>query len=268
MTMETKLIVGTCYVLLAPVLMGLLLALLDKGSARLEGRRGVPLLQPFYDSMKLFQKHRPEKTVDKGEEAVRKGAVCALAAAGVILITGGSLTSCALLFCAAELLLKQRMSAAGGIALFAIAAGMFSAFEGDEIGLLIENGIWEEKGVIGPLSVGFVITAALLVLAFVEIRNPSGVSRGESGSTLAWRRLAESYGLTFLMTLLYLCARSGIVGNAGGAAAFSVATFYAAALAAPCFGRPGREKTSLTIGAVLLATLAFHLMVLSFRGVL
>jgi len=54
--MDDKMLWGLGYVLLAPVV-GCLLAGLDRVlSARLQGRVGPPLLQPFYDVQKLFLK--------------------------------------------------------------------------------------------------------------------------------------------------------------------------------------------------------------------
>jgi ech hydrogenase subunit B len=46
------------FVLLAPLIGGLLAGLDRKLSARLQGRFGPPVLQPFYDVLKLFQKER------------------------------------------------------------------------------------------------------------------------------------------------------------------------------------------------------------------
>ena len=44
------------YILLAPVMGGLMEGLDRKISARMQGRIGPPLLQPFYDVRKLFNK--------------------------------------------------------------------------------------------------------------------------------------------------------------------------------------------------------------------
>ena len=45
-----------CYIILAPFLGGLLEGLDRKISARMQGRVGPPILQPFYDLIKLFKK--------------------------------------------------------------------------------------------------------------------------------------------------------------------------------------------------------------------
>lgn len=51
-----KAILVVCYLLLAPIIGGLLDGLDRKISARMQGRVGPPLLQPFYDVQKLFEK--------------------------------------------------------------------------------------------------------------------------------------------------------------------------------------------------------------------
>ena len=47
---------GFIYIILGPILGGLLAGIDRKISARLQGRRGPSILQPFYDVFKLFQK--------------------------------------------------------------------------------------------------------------------------------------------------------------------------------------------------------------------
>lgn len=52
----TKVILVICYILLAPLIGGLLDGVDRKLSARMQRRVGPPLLQPFYDVIKLFSK--------------------------------------------------------------------------------------------------------------------------------------------------------------------------------------------------------------------
>lgn len=51
-----RIIVAVIYVILAPILGGLLAGIDRKITARMQGRVGPPILQPFYDVFKLFQK--------------------------------------------------------------------------------------------------------------------------------------------------------------------------------------------------------------------
>lgn len=54
--MLTRVIIAICYLIFAPLLGGLLDGCDRKISARMQGRVGPPLLQPFYDVRKLFNK--------------------------------------------------------------------------------------------------------------------------------------------------------------------------------------------------------------------
>lgn len=54
--MEIRIFSVVLYIILAPVIGGLLDGFDRKISARLQGRQGPPLLQPFYDIFKLFSK--------------------------------------------------------------------------------------------------------------------------------------------------------------------------------------------------------------------
>ncbi len=86
-------ILGTLgFAILAPII-GCLLAGLDRViSARMQGRVGPPLLQPFYDVRKLFEKERV--TVNGVQDAY---VICALIfaiIAGGIFFSGGNLLMC------------------------------------------------------------------------------------------------------------------------------------------------------------------------------
>ncbi|MBQ1821907.1 MAG: NADH-quinone oxidoreductase subunit H [Lachnospiraceae bacterium] len=54
--MGTKIILVLCYILLAPFLGGILEGFDRKISARMQGRVGPPIRQPFFDVIKLFKK--------------------------------------------------------------------------------------------------------------------------------------------------------------------------------------------------------------------
>ncbi|HNY16075.1 MAG TPA: NADH-quinone oxidoreductase subunit H [Treponemataceae bacterium] len=54
--MTTQLYVAIGYVLFAPIIGGLMAGIDRIITARMQGRKGPPLLQPFYDVFKLFQK--------------------------------------------------------------------------------------------------------------------------------------------------------------------------------------------------------------------
>ncbi len=56
MTVSTRLIMAACYIILAPLIIGLLDGFDRKISARMQGRKGPSVLQPFFDLKKLFEK--------------------------------------------------------------------------------------------------------------------------------------------------------------------------------------------------------------------
>ena len=92
MTILITLLGSVAFAILAPVV-GCLLAGLDRIiSARMQGRVGPPLLQPYYDVRKLFGKERVSVSSTEGAYVI-----CALVfacIAGGIFFTGGNLLMC------------------------------------------------------------------------------------------------------------------------------------------------------------------------------
>ncbi|MBQ3773354.1 MAG: NADH-quinone oxidoreductase subunit H, partial [Pseudobutyrivibrio sp.] len=56
MLMTERIIIAVLYVILAPFVIGLLDGFDRKISARMQGRKGPSVLQPFFDLKKLFEK--------------------------------------------------------------------------------------------------------------------------------------------------------------------------------------------------------------------
>ena len=92
MTLLTTLIGTLLFALVAPVV-GCLLAGLDRIiSARMQGRVGPPLLQPYYDVRKLFEKERA--SVNAVERVYVGAALLFAVLAGGIFFSGGNLLMC------------------------------------------------------------------------------------------------------------------------------------------------------------------------------
>lgn len=92
MTILTTLIGSLLFAVIAPIL-GCLLAGLDRiVSARMQGRVGPPLLQPYYDVRKLFEKENA--SVNSVEWTYVVGAFVFACLAGGIFFTGGNLLMC------------------------------------------------------------------------------------------------------------------------------------------------------------------------------
>jgi formate hydrogenlyase subunit 4 len=97
------LIAGILFVLLAPVFGGLLVGFDRIVSARMQGRVGPPLLQPFYDLGKLFQKQ--VRQVNPVVEPLLLGHVIFMAITGFLLLSGTDLIFTAFVLALAALFL-------------------------------------------------------------------------------------------------------------------------------------------------------------------
>lgn len=87
--LTVKIIIGIAILILAPLAGGLLSGVDRKLTARMQGRQGPPLMQPFYDVIKLFGKERI--AVNKMQDAYVIIYVLFNAAAAVMLFTGQDL---------------------------------------------------------------------------------------------------------------------------------------------------------------------------------
>ena len=94
---------GLLFVLLAPIFGGLVAGLDRIVSARMQGRVGPPLLQPFYDVGKLLQKQT--RQINPIAEPLLLAHVGYMAACGALLLSGTDLIFTAFVFALAALLL-------------------------------------------------------------------------------------------------------------------------------------------------------------------
>lgn len=89
MTLTFDILLGILAIVLAPIVGGLLSGLDRKLTARLQGRKGPPITQPFYDVIKLFGKERI--VVNAAQDIYALGTLVFTAAALVMLVTGQDL---------------------------------------------------------------------------------------------------------------------------------------------------------------------------------
>jgi ech hydrogenase subunit B len=87
--LATKIIVGLIIVIAAPLLGGFLTGIDRKVTARMQGRQGPPVVQPFYDTVKLFGKERI--AVNNMQDIYVIAYMLFTAAAAVMLFTGQDL---------------------------------------------------------------------------------------------------------------------------------------------------------------------------------
>jgi ech hydrogenase subunit B len=77
------------YILVAPLLGGLIVGIDRKVTARMQGRIGPPILQPFYDVGKLFEKENPVVTVTQNFYVLSY--LVFMVVAGALFFSGGDM---------------------------------------------------------------------------------------------------------------------------------------------------------------------------------
>jgi formate hydrogenlyase subunit 4 len=77
------------YILVAPLIGGLINGIDRKVTARMQGRVGPPILQPFYDVAKLFEKENPVVTVSQNFYVLSY--VVFMVVAGALFFSGGDM---------------------------------------------------------------------------------------------------------------------------------------------------------------------------------
>ena len=86
MEFSTRLILAGCYLIFAPFIIGLLDGFDRKISARMQGRRGPSVFQPFYDLKKLFEKEF--LTANKAQLFMIRSYLVFIALSGVLFFGG------------------------------------------------------------------------------------------------------------------------------------------------------------------------------------
>ena len=96
------------YLLLAPLAGALLDGLDRRVSARMQGRQGPPMLQPFYDLKKLFTKQMI--AVNSVQMLLNLSYLVFLAVAGSLLFAGADILMCLFILSTADLFLVMAAS--------------------------------------------------------------------------------------------------------------------------------------------------------------
>ena len=86
MTIQTRVIFAICYLILCPFIIGLLDGFDRKISARMQGRRGPSILQPFFDLKKLFEKEF--LTANKSQLFMIRSYLCFIVLSGILFFAG------------------------------------------------------------------------------------------------------------------------------------------------------------------------------------
>lgn len=86
MMVQTRIILAILYIVLSPFVIGLLDGFDRKISARMQGRKGPSVLQPFYDIKKLFEKEF--LTANKMQLFLIRSYLCFIVLSGIIFFAG------------------------------------------------------------------------------------------------------------------------------------------------------------------------------------
>lgn len=84
-----KWIIGIIYIIIAPILGGLIQGIDRKISAKMQGRKGPFIVQPFYDVQKLFKKE--VAVVNRAEKFFLVFYLIFMIFTGVIFFSGGDI---------------------------------------------------------------------------------------------------------------------------------------------------------------------------------
>ena len=216
------------YLVLAPFVGALLDGVDRKLSARMQGRQGPPLLQPFYDLAKLFSKQM--LAVNSVQMLLNLSYLIFLAVAGSLLFAGEDLLMCLFMLSTADMFLV--MGASSDSSPFStLGAGreMIQIMAYEPMTLLLAVGFYLATGsfqvgdiVSQPGSAVFTMPGFLLGLMFIMAiklrKSPfdlstshhahqelvKGLTTEMAGPTLAVMNIAEYYEMTLMLGLVGL----------------------------------------------------------------
>jgi formate hydrogenlyase subunit 4 len=267
-------IYAVLFVLLAPVFGGLLAGVDRIVSARMQGRVGPPLLQPFYDVGKLLQKEA--RQVNPVVEPLLLGHVAFMAVTGALLLSGTDLIFIAFVFALAALLLVLAAGSVNSPYSFAGAERELVVLLASEpFFILMMAGICKVTGAstyAGVLASNQLVAVqlpgvllAFLLVATIKLRKSpfdisishhphqelvSGLTTDMSGRLLAYVEMAHWYESALLCAFMVLLFNWSIPL---GLLAFAIAY----ALEVLVDNSTSRAKWQLVLRSTWLATLLF-----------
>lgn len=216
------------YLVLAPFVGALLDGLDRKLSARMQGRQGPPLLQPFYDLGKLFSKQMI--AVNRVQILLNLSYLVFLAIAGSMLFAGADILMCTFLLSTADMFLV--MAASSDSSPFStLGAGreMIQMMAYEPLTLLMAVGFYLATGsfhvgsiVQAPVSAVLLMPGFLLGFVFITAiklrKSPfdlstshhahqemvKGITTEMAGPTLAIMNIAEYYEMILMLGVMAL----------------------------------------------------------------
>lgn len=272
----TNIIMVVAYLLLAPLLGGILAGVDRKISARMQGRYGPPILQPFYDFFKLLEKEKI--TVNRFQDyyvfcfllfIIITGAeffiggnlllvIFTLTLASVFLVVAAYSSNSAYSQVGAERELLQTMSYEPMVLLVPIAMYMVTAYYSGVGSFNINDIVTMSKPAI--IYTPGIFLGFLYILTIKLRKSPfdlsyshhghqeivKGITTEMSGRTLAMIELAHWYENIFILGLVYIFfAWQGIIGSVV-AVAVCLLTYFLEILIDNNYAR---VKWQLTLGS-------------------
>ena len=221
------------YLLLAPLVGGLLDGLDRRISARMQGRQGPPMMQPFYDIKKLFSKQMI--AVNSVQMLLNLSYLVFLAVAGSMLFAGADILMCLFILSTADMFLV--MAASSDSSPFAtLGAGreMIQMMAYEPLTLLMAVGFYLATGsfhvgdiIRMPHSAVLVMPGFLLGFMFITAiklrKSPfdlstshhahqemvKGITTEMAGPTLAVMNIAEYYEMVLMLGIVALFFLNG-----------------------------------------------------------
>jgi formate hydrogenlyase subunit 4 len=270
----TPAIYGILFLLFAPIFGGFLAGVDRIVSARMQGRVGPPLLQPFYDVGKLLQKQA--RQVNPVVEPLLLGHVAFMAVTGALLLSGTDLIFIAFVFALAALLLVLAAGSVNSPYSFAGAERELVVLLASEpffilmmAGICKVTGASTYAGVLASSQLVAVqlpgVLLAFLLVATIKLRKSpfdisishhphqelvSGLTTDMSGRLLAYVELAHWYESALLCAFMVLLFNWSIPL---GLLAFAIAY----ALEVLVDNSTSRAKWQLVLRSTWAATLLF-----------
>ena len=217
-----------CYLVLAPVVGGLLDGADRIISARMQGRQGPPLLQPFYDLAKLFSKQMI--AVNSVQMLLNLSYLFFLAVAGAMLFAGADILMCLFILSTADMFLVMAASSDSSpfstlgagremIQMMAyepltllLAVGFYLATGSFHVGEIIQMPHCAVLSMPGFLVGFFFITAIKLRKSPFDLSTShhahqemvKGITTEMAGPTLAIMNIAEYYEMVLMLGIVAL----------------------------------------------------------------
>jgi len=269
--MIIKMIIGiAAYLLLAPAAGGLLSGLDRKLSARMQGRKGSSVKQPFYDVMKLMAKE--QQTSSKiGDFFVIMFTVFTVAS-GVVFFGGGDMLLTVFLLVAADVFLilaagasRSPYSAAGAQRELVQMMGYVPLLLMTAIGFYLSDGSFAVRDIMMGSFMSFIhligIFIGFMIVMAVKLRKSpfdlsmsyggyqdmmNGIVSGFSGRTLAAVEICRWYEMILLFGFVFLFFANGTAWGAAAGAVVCIAVYFLEILADGSFARV-KSRTMLKV---------------------